>query len=469
MTTFTLKQTALDWIDLYQEEFSQAADRLWEFPELAMEEYKSSALLIGILEKNGFVVEKGVAGIPTAFVATYGSGHPVIGFNAEYDCLPGLSQKVGAKQDPVQAGAPGHGCGHNLLGVGAIQAAIAVQQVIESNKLSATLKVFGSAAEELCIGKPFMARAGLFNDVDLFLDWHPWSYNRADYDVCSAYFNIKYHFKGKAAHGSSPWFGRSSLDAALLMAHSVEMLREHIPPAIFREAANTINFTFSKVGPEIPNVVPEYTTAWYVGRFDTTELMMDVLERINQCAAGAAMATGTRVESQLITASHDKIPNKVLAEVMHKNLNEIGSPQFTPEDQDFVKQMEKNMGIEKPSGLDETIMPFGGGGSVLCDTSEFSWFAPYATTWVTLAPAETGWHNWIVTACAGSSIGKKTMNVAAKVIAASALDVIMNPDIVNAAQQELQSQLAKRKFLKLIPDSVNPPLDINAVAMAKYR
>lgn len=469
MKTSTLKQAAFALIDSQKDEFYKAADTLWEYPELAMEEHKSSALLIKILERHGFKVEKGAAGIPTAFVATYGKGHPVIGLNAEYDCLPGLSQKVGTKQEAVKSGAPGHGCGHNLLGVGAIQAAVVLKQVIESNQLNATIKVFGAAAEELCIGKPFMARAGLFEGVDLFLDWHPWSYNRADYDVCSAYFNIKYHFKGKNAHGSSPWFGRSSLDAALLMSHAVEMLREHIPPASSCEAANTINFTFSKVGPEIPNVVPDRTTAWYVGRLETTELMVDVIERVNRCAEGAAIATGTSVAIELITASHDKLPNKVLAEVMHKNLVEIGSPQFTQEEQDFVKQMEKNLGIDKPSGLDENILPFSGGGSVLCDTSEYSWFAPYATVWVTLAPAGMGWHNWIVVSCAGSTIGKKTMTVAAKIIAATAIDAITNPTIVEEAQKEFGNRLAGRKFIKILPDQVKPPLDINAATMAKYR
>jgi aminobenzoyl-glutamate utilization protein B len=468
MDTSNLKQSALAWIDQHQAEFSQAADTLWQNPELPMEEHKASALLIGLLEKNGFTVERGVAGMPTAFIATYGKGHPVIGLSAEYDCLPGLSQKVGIEQEPVKSGAPGHGCGHNLLGVGAVQAAIALQEVIKSNQLSGTLKVFGTAAEELCIGKPFMAREGLFKDVDLFLDWHPWSYNRADYDVCSAYFNIKYHFKGKATHGSTPWFGRSSLDAALLMAHAVEMLREHIPPASSQEAANTINFTFSQVGPEIPNVVPDYTTAWYVGRLETTELMVDVIDRVNKCAQGAALATETSVEIELVTATHDKLPNKILAEVMHKNLTEIGSPQFTQEEQEFVKQMERNMGIKTPAGLDKSILPFGGGGSVLCDTSEYSWFAPYATTWVTLAPQNMGWHNWIVVSCAGSSIGKKTMNIAAKVLTASAIDAITDPELVVEARKEWRNRTAARNFIKILPDEVMPPIDINKANMAKY-
>ena len=313
-----------------------------------------------------------------------------------------------------------------------------------------------------------MARAGLFGGLDAFLDWHPWTYNRADYDTCNAYFNIKYHFEGRTAHGNSPWHGRSALDAAMLQAHAVEMLREHIPPSPSPDAANTINYTFSDVGPEFPSVVPDRTTAWYVGRFNTAELLVDAISRINKCAEGAAIATDTTVKIELITATHDKIPNKILSEVMNKNLNEIGSPHFTREEHDFARQMQKSVGAAE-TGLDETILPFGGGYSALCDTSEYSWFTPYATTWITLAPPGVGWHNWIVTSCAGSSIGKKTLAVAAKVLATSAIDIIMNPDIIKAARQEWKERLAGREFVKVIPDSVKPALAINTATMAKYR
>jgi len=468
MKTPEFKKAALDWINLNKDEFYQAADSIWKFPELGMEEHKSSAVLIELLEKNGFMVEKGVAEMPTAFMATFGSGKPVIGFSAEYDCLPGLSQEVCTEKKPITEGAPGHGCGHNLLGVAAIKAAIALKTILEANPLAATLKVFGTPAEEICIGRPFMARAGLFRELDVFLDWHPWSYNRADYDICNAYFNIKYHFTGRTAHGNSPWHGRSTLDAAMLQAHAVEMLREHIPPSPSLDAANTINYTFSDVGPEFPSVVPDRTTAWYVGRFSTAELMVDAISRINKCAEAAAMATDTTVRIEFITATHDKIPNRVLAEVMNRNLNEIGSPQFTKEEHDFVRQLQKNYGVAE-TGLDETILPFGGGYSGVCDTSEYSWFTPYATAWITLAPPGIGWHNWVVTSCAGSSIGRKTLDVAAKVLAATAIDVIMNPDIVKAARLELQDRLACRDFTQLIPDTLKPALTINAATMAKYR
>ena len=395
------KQFIFDWIEANQGPFNDAADAIWQAAELGMEEKKSSAKLIELLENNGFTVETGVAGMPTAFVATYGKRGPAVGFSAEFDALPGLSQEVGTEKKAIKDGAPGHGCGHNLLGTAGVYAAIALKQALEAKKIDATVKLFGTPAEELCIGKPFMARAGLFNGLDMLLDWHPWNYNRADYDACNAYFNVKYHFKGKTAHGNSPWFGRSTLDAAMLQGHAVEMLREHIRPSTAGlDAANTINYTFSDVGPEFPSVVPDRTTAWYVGRFDQTELMVEVMERIDKCAKAAAMATETTVEIELITATHDKIPNKVLAEVMNKNLHEVGAPKFTAEEQEFAAKMQRQVGVEE-TGLDESILPFGGGSSVLCDTSEYSWFVPYVTLWVTLAPAGLGWHNWVVASCAG--------------------------------------------------------------------
>ena len=405
MKALELKKTALDWINLNKDDFYQAADNLWKSPELGMEEHKSSAVLIELLEKNGFSVEKNVAQMPTAFIATFGSGKPVIGLSAEYDCLPGLSQEVCAEKKPIKEGAPGHGCGHNLLGVAAIRAGIALKTLLESRHLSATLKVFGTPAEELCIGKPFMARAGLFRGLDAFLDWHPWTYNRADYDTCNAYFNIKYHFTGKTAHGNSPWHGRSTLDAAMLQAHAVEMLREHIPPSPSPDAANTINYTFSEVGPEFPSVVPDRTTAWYVGRFDTSELMVDVMSRVNKCAKAAAMATDTKVRIEFIAATHDKIPNRVLAEVMNKIYIAIGPPKFTKKEHDFAKQMQKNVGVAE-TGLDETIMPFSGGGSALCNTRNIvgSLLRDHLDY---LAPPGVGWHNWIVTSYCGKQYRKK--------------------------------------------------------------
>lgn len=462
-----IKQLVTDWVNSTSNVFCEISDSLWKYPELGMEEVRSSEILTQLLERFGFVVEKGVAGMPTAFVAKAGDGKPVIAFSAEYDCLPGLSQKVKPDKDPWIEGAPGHGCGHNLLGVGGIWAAAAFKSALEQFGLRATIRVFGTPAEELCIGKPFMAREGLFRGVDAFLDWHPWYYNRADYDTCNAYFSIRYHFKGRTAHGNSPWHGRSALDACMLQAHAVEILREHILPGT-EEAANTINYTFPDVGPEFPSVVPDHATAWYIGRIATSEEMSQIIARINKCAEAAAMATDTEVETEVITATHEKLPNKVLAQVVHDNLRHIGSPKFSREEHDFVKEMQRKAGA-KETGLDESIRPFGGGSSAVCDTSEYSWHAPYATVWISMGPPGVGWHNWMVTACAGSGIGKKSMSVAAKVLACSAVDLLQDPNIIEDAKKELEERLGGRVYRPLIPDSVLPSVKINSVAMEKYR
>ncbi len=462
-----IKEFIFQWIEENKEKYYEIADFIWENPELSLEEFEACEKLTGILEANGFQIEKGLAGMPTAFIGTYGDKDPVVGINVEYDCLPGLSQQLGyAEKKPILEGAPGHGCAHNLLGTTAVMAGIALRYGIEKYGIDATIKMFGSPAEELCVGKPFMGRAGLYQGVDFFLDWHPWNYNRADYDSCNAYFNVKYHFKGRTAHGNSPWNGRSTLDAAMLMGQALEMLREHYEPAA-SDAANTINYTFSDVGPEFPSVVPDRTTIWVIGRFTTSEQMMDVIKRIDKCAEAGALATETTVEKELITATHEKIPNKILAEIVHQNFREIGPPRFTEEEHNFVKEMQKSAGLE-PVGLDETLKEFGPSGTALCDTSEFSWNAPYATFWMTMAPAE-GWHNWMVTACAGSSIGKKAMDQASKIMAASAVDILLQPDVIAKAKEELKERLGGREYKCLVPDEIQPPLGINKEVMSKYR
>lgn len=467
MNNRKIKDYLYDWIERNKREFHEIADYIWDNPELGLEEYKACEKLTAVLEKHGFSVQKDLAGMPTAFIGVYGKKGPVAGFNAEYDCLPGLSQDAGCSvKTPITPGAPGQGCGHNLLGTTAILGAVALRYALEEFNIDATIKVFGSPAEEQCLGKPFMGRAGLYDGVDFFLDWHPWNYNRADYDGCNAYFNIKYHYKGKTSHGNSPWNGRSALDAALLSAHAIEMLREHYAPAS-ADAANTINYNFPDVGPEFPNVVPDRTTMWVIGRFATADDMTDIISRIDKCTEAGALATGTAVEKQLITATHEKIPNKTLAEIVHKNFEEVGPPKFSKEEHDFVKEIQKSEGL-KELGLDEALMEFGGGSTAVCDTSEFSWNAPYATFWMTMAPAG-GWHNWMVAACAGGSMGKKAMDNASKVMAGSAVDIITSPGAIENAKKELRERLNGRVYKCLIPEDIDPPLGLNKETMDKYR
>ncbi|MGI6730641.1 MAG: amidohydrolase [Anaerovoracaceae bacterium] len=464
-----IKDFLVKWNEENTADFYEAALKIWETPELSMQEHKSTAVLIDLLEKSGFTVEKGVAGMPTAFIASYGSGRPVIGINAECDALPGLSQDPAELvKKPITAGAPGHGCGHNLLGTGGVKAAIAIKQAIDKYGLQGTVKILGTPAEELCLGKPFMGKAGCYDGFDAILDWHPWSYNKANYDSCCAYFSVKYHFKGRTSHGNSPWHGRSALDAAILQSHGVEMLREHIYPGCPPDAANTINFTFESTGPEFPSVVPDTTTAWYIGRFVTTEDAQDALERVTKCAKGAAMATDTEVEVELITATNHKIPNKVLAEVVHNNLQLVGPPKFTEEEQAKAKKIQKEIGAAE-TGLATEIMPFEGGYTVVCDTSEFSWNAPYASPWIAMGPENTGWHHWGIVSCAADTMGQKSMDTAAKVISLTAIELMSDPETLAKAQEEFKERLGGKTYKCLLPEDYEPPVNLNAEVMSKYK
>ena len=469
MDTNTIKEYINNWLIENKEEFYAIADDIWEHPELGLEEYRASGLLKGILKKYGFTVEEGQGGMPTAFIATFsnGNGKPVIGMNCEYDCLPGLSQqKDKAYPCPVCEGAPGQGCGHNLLGTMSVYSAIALKAAAEQFDLSCTIKIMGSPYEEASVGKALIAREGYYNDLDIVLDWHPWNYNKADYDKCNSVFVMKFHFKGKNAHGAYPWEGRSALDAGMLFGMSIEMLREHIKPN-GPDAASTINYTFQDCGPVFANVVPDRTTVQLYGRFADLETSQDAFERIKRCAEGAALCTGTETEYEIITYTHNKIPNKTLAEVIHKNMEHYGAPDFSEEDQEFVKEMQKNMGVE-PKGLDTTIQPFGSSETIICDTSEFSWNAPYATFWVTLGPIGVGWHNWMITALAGGNVGKKCFDRAAQIMTSSAVDILLSPEIVEKARAEWKERMNGRKYECLMPREHVAPLGTNKAVMDKY-
>lgn len=464
-----VKEFIITWNEENTQDFYDTEKFIWEHPELSMQEFESSKALMVLLEKYGFSVESGVAGMPTAFIATYGEGKPIIGINAEYDALPGLSQD-GEKleKSALIQGAPGQGCGHNLLGTGGVKAAIAVREAIEKFGLKGTVKVFGSPAEELCLGKPYMGRAGCYDGVDAFLDWHPWSYTKANYDSCQAYFSKKYHFKGRTSHGNSPWHGRSALDAGQLMGHAIDILREHIYPGNPPDAANTINYTYTSTGPEFPSVVPDYTTVWVIGRFETTEEMLESLARVDKCAQAGALATETKVEEEVITITHHKIPNKVLAEKFYRNLQTIGVPQFTEEEQSKAKAIQRELG-QPENGLPTELDPFEGGFTVLCDTSEFSWCAPYASPWIAMGMTGCGWHHWGVVRCAGDTMGRKSMDCAAKAISLTAADILCDEDVLPAAQAEWKERMGDRKYECLLPEGQQPPVDLNKDVMDKYR
>ncbi len=461
-----IKAYLFQWMEEHKQEIYDLSDYMWENPELGLEEYEASSRIKEILASHGFTVESGIGGLPTAFIATYGKDYPVFGINVEYDCLPGLSQKKDSdKPEPLIFGAPGQGCGHNILGPAGVFAGIALRYAMKEFTIPGTIKMFGSPYEESSVGKPVMGKAGAYNGVDFILDWHPWSDNRADYDTCNSVFIVQYNFKGKTCHGASPWEGRSALDAGMLFGHALEILREHLIPGN-PVAAHTINYTFSDTGPSFANVVPDTTGIILYGRFNDMAVAKDAYRRIGLCAKGTAMATETTVSERLITFTHNKLPNKTLAEIVHKNMEELGAPEYTKEEQERVMRMQEAAGLE-PIGLDTAISPFKFSEAFITDASEFSWNAPYATFDLALGP-KGGWHNWMVTACAGSSIGKKCMDKASKILAYSAVDILLNPDLIVKAKEELKERLDGRTYESLIPDDYEPPIGYNQRIMEQF-
>ncbi|MCQ4636520.1 amidohydrolase [Anaerovorax odorimutans] len=462
-----LKEQAIRWIEDNCCRYFEISDALWENPELSMQEHYASGLLTEFLSKEGYAVEKGVAGMPTAFIASYGVEGPVIGFSCEYDALPTLSQdRRKNERCSLIEGAPGHGCGHNLMAIGGAMAAGAVKALIDSGRLKARLKIFGTPAEELCIGKPFMAREGYFENLDCLLDWHPMEYSKAGYTESTAYFNCKYHFTGKTAHGNAPWFGRSALDAAILMSNALEFLREHLLPGK-TGGETTLNYNFENVG-GTPNVVPEKATLWCVGRMGKAEEIKELKRRVDNCADGIALATETQVTKELITVIHEKIPNEVISKAMQRNFEYVGNPEFSNEDRKSAAEIQERMGVavtkmgKEPEPFTRTNMPVN-------DSSEYSWFAPMDIALVELVPDGIGWHNWIVTRFAGSDAGRNTVSTASKILACTAIELIEQPELIDAAKEELHKRLGGRVYESLFDKSIRPATDANRSEMEKYR
>src|SRR5688572_9271080 len=330
------KQHALDWLsrDDVRDRFGRMADSIWSFAELGLQEHKSSALLIETLEREGFKVEKGLAGMPTCFVASFGSGKPVIGILAEYDALPMVSQKAfSVDHDPVVEGGPGHGCGHNMMGPAAAAAAIAVKRAIEQHGLSGTIKYFGSPAEEMLVSRPYMIRAGLFEGVDAVINNHASSEFKTDYGVRgSAAYSVIFRFEGKTAHGASAWGGRSALDGVEIMNVAANFLREHL------HFTHRMHYVILNGG-EAPNVVPDKASVWYYLR-GSDERLPEMYERLLACANGAAIASGTTLaEVRVIAATHQAHHNQALARVLDENIQLVGMPKWSEEEQQFANRL----------------------------------------------------------------------------------------------------------------------------------
>jgi aminobenzoyl-glutamate utilization protein B len=471
---FMSKQIALKWISENESRIIEISNRIWELAELGLVEFESSKLLADELELHGFGVERGVAGMPSAFVATYGSGKPVIGVLGQYDALPGLSQKtLPYKERLVEEGASGHGCGHNIYSASGTAAAIAVKEAIDGNGILGTVKFFGCPAEEIDIGKVFMVRDGVFDGVDSCLGHHPGQVNTADLRSSTATTQARFIFKGVASHAaSSPADGRSALDAVELMNMGVNYMREHVI-----EKAR-IHYIIEDGG-EVPNVVPPYARSWYFIRATEREQVASIYTWILDIAKGAALMTGTTHEVELVTAISNKIPNRTLSELVVKHMREIGAPEFTKEELEFASGIVKTIPLDKQRDILSGVHRYGlrrlnklelvreitdpsGDGEVSpgsTDVSDISWNMPTIQFTTTCAVLGTPGHSWQGTAQYGMSIGHKGLIFGSKVLTASVIDLLTQPNLLKKAKEEWKDRMQDRVYNSPLPPDLEPPLE----------
>lgn len=432
----------------------QAAQQIWQWAESGYQEHKSSALLAEMLEQAGFRVERGVADIPTAFVASYGSGQPVIGILAEYDSLPGLSQQAVPQQMPVEAGANGHGCGHHLFGVASATAAIALAERIAAGELPGTVRCYGCPAEEGGSGKVYMVRAGLFDECDTVLHWHPGDSNAAGDSSCLARVAVKFRFHGKSAHaGSAPEQGRSALDAVELTNFAAQLLREHTPD--FTRIHHVIT-----AGGGAPNVVPDFAEVFYYVRHPKAEVVQGLYERLRKCAEAGALGTETRLEIDYLGGQWEILPNNTLSQVALKNLRELNDLKFSADDEAFALRLHNTLDNPKPLDSVERVVDRSGNiGKGSTDVGDVSWVVPTTGfTTVCWVPGTPG-HSWQATAAGGATIGRNGMLLAAKVLAATAWDLAHQPALIESAKEELSRRKGTTEYRPLLAPDQKPPLD----------
>jgi aminobenzoyl-glutamate utilization protein B len=438
-----LDTTAARWEDVSR--------KIWAFSETALKETRSAALLSDLLEKEGFAVTRGVAGMPTAFVASAGSGSPVIGILAEYDALPGLSQLAGAsKKTPLVSGAPGHGCGHNLLGTAAVAAAVAANRERLLAKLPGTIRVFGTPAEEQLLGKPFMLRDGVFAGTEAVLAWHPADANYVCTKPYLAITALDVEFFGKTAHAAmNPWLGRSALDALEIFDHALALMREHVLPTARLHRA-------IKNGGLAANIIPDYARVQWFVRDESIARVDEMLSRIRKAAEGAGLATETTPKVSVLASTREPLFNDELSKVLQKHLVRVGAPGWDATDIALARGIQKEVGVPE-TGLADTVLPYapGHGSGASSDVGETSGALPLAELAVATGAAGQPWHHWAVTSCAGHALGEKGMFVAAKVLASSLTDLLKNPAAVAAAKAEFQKSTGGKPYVSpLAPDAV---------------
>lgn len=448
-----LKKEAVALVDQRMANMVKLSDQVWGFAETALRETKSAALLADHAEEQGFRVTRGVAGMPTAFTAEYGSGKPVIGIMGEYDALPGISNKAEPNKVPLLAGAPGHGCGHNLFGVASLGAASAIKDLIAAGKLKGTIRFYGTPAEESVGGKVYMAREGVFRDVDVMLAWHPADRTRADAVSTQAIIDFTVEFRGKTAHAAfDPWNARSALDGVEAFLHGVNLLREHVRPTV------RMHYVIQKGG-DVPNVVADYAKVWMWVRDSKSAGAEEVLERVKSIAQGAGLIAGVEAELKVQAGDYEILVNRAGTMLLDRNLRWLGPVTYTAEEQEFAKAIQRATG--KPEkGADGSVQPlepFGKepeGGST--DVGDVSWLVPTLHFSVATAPLETPWHAWPVVASSGMSIGHKGMMQAAKTLAITAVDLFQDAKTRGEIQAEFAQETKGFVYKPYIPPGPPP-------------
>lgn len=452
-----LKEEVKASVDKRFDALTDLSDRIWSFEEIAFRETQSAKALADYAEELGFRVTKGVAEIPTAFVAEYGSGSPVIGILGEFDALPGLSQNKVPYKSPLNEGAPGHGCGHNLFGVASLGAAASIKDLIDQGKIKGTVRFYGTPAEEKFFGKLWMVRAGLFKDVDVVMDWHPAAETKAAVQKGLALVDFQVEFFGQAAHASAdPWNGRSASDALELYTSGINYYREHIKPTV------RIHYHIQDAG-QVVNVVPDYSRIWVRVRDSSREGLVPVWKRVEEMAEGAAILANVDYKVNLISGVHEVLVNRTGSAALQKNLESLGSISYTDEEQNFAKKIQEATGkpqiglVSKIEPMEETAEHSMGGST---DVGDVSWVVPTIRLSATTAPNGTPWHSWAVVAAGGMSIGHKGMAYAAKALSMTMVDLFQNPELVESVKAEFKEKKGDYVYKGFVPDGP-PPINSN--------
>jgi len=434
------------------------ANEVWQLAELSLEEIRSAQLIMDILQEQGFTMtSKGTAGVPTAFIAEYGSETPILGLLVEYDALPGLGNEPVPYREPRKDQVTsGHGCGHNLLGAGTVGAAIALKNLMAEQKIQGTIRVYGCAAEETEGAKVYMARAGLFKDLDAALHWHPSSFAEVSNYRSAAVNQIKIEFFGKGAHaGGSPWLGRSAVHTAELFAHGINLMREHVEPTA------RLHYIYESAG-LAPNVVPDYARlCLYVRDSDRAHVEASTAW-VKQIAEGAALATQTTAKVLVYTGFHDLLPNTPLAERMQVHLEHIGVPAFSEEEQAFARELQQNYGAE-PEGMALETLSLGDENTSMgfsTDVGDVSWNAPTMGCGMPTMPLGVSVHTWAATACHGTSIGLKGALQAARVLAWTGFDIMTDAELRQAARADFERRVSERSYVSPLSPEMKHPLGL---------